>query len=109
MPGRRLVTSLDLQTPQPGAISDPLFHSGPSQYGIQSSLPFIPLLPHLSFEDPVPASEVQPTRHSPAVPAWVAVSEICKGKSSAPQAMSWARIPEQMPSIRGGDTPRGSC
>lgn len=45
---------------------------------------------------------VQPTRNSPAVPAWVAVSEICKGKSSAPQAMSWARIPEQKPSIRGG-------
>lgn len=45
-------------------------------------------------------SGVQPTRNSPAVPAWVAVSEICKGKSSAPQAMSWAGIPEQKPSIR---------
>lgn len=41
-------------------MSVPLSHSGPSLYGIQFSLPFILLLPHLSFEDPVPASPGSP-------------------------------------------------
>lgn len=75
-----------------------------------------PVLPSMGFNLHCPSSSycpiflsrtllhpgVQPTRNSPAVPAWVAVSEFCKGKSSAPQAMSWARIPEQKPSIREG-------
>lgn len=84
------------------SIEWPSIPFGSSQYEIQSSLSFIPLSPHLSFEDLCPLHPgVQPTRNSLAVPAWVAVSEICKGKSSAPQAMSWARIPEQLRDIPG--------
>lgn len=47
-------------SPARASMSAAQYHSGPSQYGIQSSLSFIPLLPHLSFEDTVPASPWSP-------------------------------------------------
>lgn len=85
------------------SMSAPLFHSVLPSVGFNLPCPSFPLRPAPSFfrgpcacftqEFSPPATLKQFRR------GWQFYISICKGKSSAPQAMSWARIPDELRDI----------